>query len=933
MDVFALLLGLISLCSLGAKVSGQEGSVCGGRLNAKDAGYITSPGYPNDYPPHQNCEWIISAPEPNQKIVLNFNPHFDIEKHDCKYDFIEIRDGDSESAELLGKHCGNIAPSTITSSGSQMYIRFTSDYARQGAGFSLRYEIFKTGSEDCSRNFTNSNGTIESPGFPDKYPHNLDCVFTIVAKPKMEIILQFHTFDLEHDPLQVGEGDCKYDWLDIWDGVPSVGPLIGRYCGTKTPSEIRSSTGILSLTFHTDMAVAKDGFSARYYLAPQEVPETFQCNVPLGMESGRISNEQITASSTYSDGRWTAQQSRLNSDDNGWTPNVDTNREYLQIDLRFLFLLTAVATQGAISRETQTPYYVKSYKLEVSTNGEDWMMFRHGKNHKIFQGNTDPTEVVLNKIPQPVLARFIRFRPQTWDTGIAMRVELYGCQITDSPCSNMLGMMSGLISDSQITASSTREYLWSSGVARLVSSRSGWYTHISPGQIGKEWLQVDLGTVKTVRGVIIQGARGGDSLPTTENRAFVRKFKVAHSLNGNDWEYILDSKTEQAKQFEGNMHYDTPEVRRFEPVAAQFVRVYPERWSPAGMGMRMEVLGCDRQEAKPTTETVKPTIKTEEVTTQNMSDEETTECGEACVDEFQYPPGFNCNFDHSDDVCSWTHDTNADFTWSFHPHSPWMGHSGSIAGNSKHYLRLPSSGRREGQHARLLSPKMYLPRTVICMVFRYRASGSSGGTLQVLRKSTQENRLLWKMKEEQESDWREGRIILNSSKGEEEYQVVIEGIVGKGQPGEIAVDDIRIAADIPVEHCMEPLTAFPRQNPLFPPVDIPVLNTDLGHNFVRGKIGDELYTALPTSNVVTPRSDKEESWLYTLDPILVTIIAMSSLGVLFGAICAGLLLYCTCSYTGLSSRSSTTLENYNFELYDGIKHKVKMNPQKCCSEA
>ncbi|KAJ7345431.1 hypothetical protein JRQ81_001381 [Phrynocephalus forsythii] len=84
---------------------------------------------------------------------------------------------------------------------------------------------------------------------------------------------------------------------------------------------------------------------------------------------------------------------------------------------------------------------------------------------------------------------------------------------------------------------------------------------------------------------------------------------------------------------------------------------------------------------------------------------------------------------------------------------------------------------------------------------------------------------------------------------------------------------------------------------------------------------------------VTPKVDKEKSWLYTLDPILVTIIAMSSLGVLLGAICAGLLLYCTCSYTGLSSRSSTTLENYNFELYDGIKHKVKMNHQKCCSEA
>ncbi|KAF7689733.1 hypothetical protein HF521_013086 [Silurus meridionalis] len=49
---------------------------------------------------------------------------------------------------------------------------------------------------------------------------------------------------------------------------------------------------------------------------------------------------------------------------------------------------------------------------------------------------------------------------------------------------------------------------------------------------------------------------------------------------------------------------------------------------------------------------------------------------------------------------------------------------------------------------------------------------------------------------------------------------------------------------------------------------------------------------------------------------------MSSLGVLLGAVCAGLLLYCTCSYGGLTSRSSTTLENYNFELYDGIKHKI-----------
>lgn len=57
---------------------------CGGVFDASKAGYITSPGYPLEYPPHQNCHWIITAPEPSQRIVLNFNPHFEIERLDCK---------------------------------------------------------------------------------------------------------------------------------------------------------------------------------------------------------------------------------------------------------------------------------------------------------------------------------------------------------------------------------------------------------------------------------------------------------------------------------------------------------------------------------------------------------------------------------------------------------------------------------------------------------------------------------------------------------------------------------------------------------------------------------------------------------------------------------------------------------------------------------
>lgn len=53
------------------------------------------------------------------------------------------------------------------------------------------------------------------------------------------------------------------------------------------------------------------------------------------------------------------------------------------MDLHTLKVLTGIATQGAISKETQKAYYVTTFKLEVSTNGEDWMVYRHGKNHKV----------------------------------------------------------------------------------------------------------------------------------------------------------------------------------------------------------------------------------------------------------------------------------------------------------------------------------------------------------------------------------------------------------------------------------------------------------------------------------------------------------------------------------------------------------------------
>lgn len=80
----------------------------------------------------------------------------------------------------------------------------------------------------------------------------------------------------------------------------------------------------------------------------------------------------------------------------------------------------------------------------------------------------------------------------------------------------------------------------------------------------------------------------------------------------------------------------------------------------------------------------------------------------------------------------------------------------------RNYLQLQSSGRREGQRARLISPTIYLPQSAVCMVFQYQAWGSNGVMLRVWREASQEQKALWVITEDQGEEWREGRIILPS---------------------------------------------------------------------------------------------------------------------------------------------------------------------------
>ena len=85
-------------------------------------GLITSPGYPNSYPNDEIHGYTVTQAN-NTFINITFQ-RMDIEgDNSCQWDYLEIRDGRSEKAPLLGKLCGNDIPATIQSTQNHVWMR------------------------------------------------------------------------------------------------------------------------------------------------------------------------------------------------------------------------------------------------------------------------------------------------------------------------------------------------------------------------------------------------------------------------------------------------------------------------------------------------------------------------------------------------------------------------------------------------------------------------------------------------------------------------------------------------------------------------------------------------------------------------------------------------------------------------------------------
>ena len=102
---------------------------------------IISPNHPGDYQNNLDCQVSIQLSE---RVRIRFEA-FNVESHtSCRYDYLEVRDGDSSSSSMIGsKLCGDLIPDAIESTGSSMTLVFHTDSSAIRTGFRIVVELGK----------------------------------------------------------------------------------------------------------------------------------------------------------------------------------------------------------------------------------------------------------------------------------------------------------------------------------------------------------------------------------------------------------------------------------------------------------------------------------------------------------------------------------------------------------------------------------------------------------------------------------------------------------------------------------------------------------------------------------------------------------------------------------------------------------------------
>ncbi|KAG7467807.1 coagulation factor V [Solea senegalensis] len=310
------------------------------------------------------------------------------------------------------------------------------------------------------------------------------------------------------------------------------------------------------------------------------------CYHPLGLQSGSVKDDQITAINTR--GYWEPHLARLNNlgKYNAWS--TDQKHSWIQVDFQRPVVISQVATQGA--KQLFSYQYVVQYLISYSTDRRKWIFYKGDSKdlRKVFTGNRESYETKKNTFFPPIIARFVRLHPTDWYNKATVRMEFYGCELDG--CSVPLGIENGLIEDHRITASSAASSWysgpWKPSLARLNAQGSvnAWQAKHSDRN---QWLQVELPHVQKITGIITQGAK------SLGKEMYVMSYSLQYSDDNAHWNQYTDDDELPFKTFPGNTD-NNMHVKNYiyPPIFSRFIRIKPISWMNS-ITMRIELLGCE----------------------------------------------------------------------------------------------------------------------------------------------------------------------------------------------------------------------------------------------------------------------------------------------------------------------------------------------------
>uniref|UniRef100_A0A8C7D0Q5 CUB and Sushi multiple domains 3 n=1 Tax=Oncorhynchus kisutch TaxID=8019 RepID=A0A8C7D0Q5_ONCKI len=302
---------------------------CGSRSTGSE-GTVLSPNFPRNYTSGHSCVYSISVPR--EFVLFGQFVLFQTSLNDV----VDIYDGPTQQSPLLsslsGSHSGESLP---LSTGNQITIKFTTVGPETAKGFHFVYQaVPRTSATQCSSvpeprfgkrigndfamgasvlfecnpgyvlhgstaircetvpdtlaqwndslptcvvpcggTLTARRGTILSPGYPEPYDNNQNCVWKVSVPEGAGIQVQVVSFASEHN----------WDSLDFYDGGDNHAPRLGSYSGTTIPQLLNSTSNNLYLSFSSDISVSAAGFHLEYTgMASCPEPQTPNYGIKVG---------------------------------------------------------------------------------------------------------------------------------------------------------------------------------------------------------------------------------------------------------------------------------------------------------------------------------------------------------------------------------------------------------------------------------------------------------------------------------------------------------------------------------------------------------------------------------------------------------------------------------------------------------------------------